>query len=296
MKIVKNISFCLLTASLLFISSCKKDVEPIGDTKAKENDAEIEAFIKSKNISATKNTDGFYTIITKANPAGRVPALGDLIQYQFSTTNLNGIKIDSSTAAVPKYVPYGTTGSNLFSYCASLVKEGESITIYLNHNYAYGDQARPNLPAYSPIALNFSLQKLSNEDEQIESYLADNKITKAEKTSTGLRYSITTPKADGAELKKGSLVTIKYTGKLLYYSGILDASNKITNVFDSGSFEFELGSGRVVAGFDEGIAKFKVGEKGLIIFPSTLGYKDTANGNIPAKSPLYFDIEVVSVK
>jgi FKBP-type peptidyl-prolyl cis-trans isomerase len=293
---IKKISNLFLLVLITISYSCFKTQEPIEVTKTKENNAEIEAFIKAKNIGATKNADGFYTLFTKTNPTGRVPAVGDLVKYQFSTANLNGIKIDSSTKANPRYFPYGTIISNSLSYCTSLLKEGESITIYLDHSGGYGGNARPNLPAYSPIVLNFSLEKLSNEDEQIENYILDNKINGIQKTATGLRYAITSPKADGIELKKGNLVTIKYTGKLLYFSSILDANRKITNVFDSGSFDFTLGSGGVIAGFDEGVAKLKVGEKGILLIPSVIGYQDKAQGEIPAKSPLFFEIEVVAAK
>jgi FKBP-type peptidyl-prolyl cis-trans isomerase len=66
--------------------------------------------------------------------------------------------------------------------------------------------------------------------------------------------------------------------------------------FDSGTFTFVAGTGGVIAGFDEGILKMRVGEKAALIIPSKIGYG--ANGNpptIPPNSPLYFEIEVVGV-
>ncbi|MDP5120465.1 MAG: FKBP-type peptidyl-prolyl cis-trans isomerase [Spirosomaceae bacterium] len=50
-------------------------------------------------------------------------------------------------------------------------------------------------------------------------------------------------------------------------------------------------------GFDEGIAKLKVGEKGTLIFPSSLGYgAQGAGGDIPGNAPLSFDIEVLAAR
>lgn len=124
------------------------------------------------------------------------------------------------------------------------------------------------------------------EDEQIESYVKSKNLVITEKTSSGLRFILTSPNATGAKLVARQNVTVKYAGKLL-----------TDKQFDAGTFSFTLGVGQVVGGFDEGIAKLKVGEKGTIIFPSSLGYGSAGAGrDIPGNSPLIFDIEIVSAK
>jgi FKBP-type peptidyl-prolyl cis-trans isomerase len=73
-------------------------------------------------------------------------------------------------------------------------------------------------------------------------------------------------------------------------------------VFDSSlnpgrsPFDFKLGAGQVIKGWDEGIALFNAGGKGTLIIPSPLGYGSRAAGQIPANSILIFDIEVLAVK
>lgn len=123
------------------------------------------------------------------------------------------------------------------------------------------------------------------EDDQINSYISSKSLKVTETTASGLRYIVTKTNASGAALKAGQTINVNYTG--MFLSG---------KSFDSGNFSFVLGVGRVVQGFDEGIAKMRVGEKATIIFPSTLGYGSQANGSIPANSPLVFDIEVVSAR
>jgi FKBP-type peptidyl-prolyl cis-trans isomerase len=123
------------------------------------------------------------------------------------------------------------------------------------------------------------------EDDQITSYVTSKKLTVTEKTASGLRYIVTKANPTGAALKVGQNINVNYAGTLL--SG---------KSFDSGNFSFVLAGGRVIAGFDEGIAKMKVGEKATLIFPSTLGYGSSGSGPIPANSPLVFDIEVVSAR
>jgi FKBP-type peptidyl-prolyl cis-trans isomerase len=136
------------------------------------------------------------------------------------------------------------------------------------------------------VACNKEEKISGTEEEQIESYIKSKNLTITEKTASGLRYILTKPNAAGAALKVGQIITVKYAGRLL--------SDKS---FDSGTFNFNLGLGQVVAGFDEGIAKMKVGESATLIFPSSLGYGSRGAGSdIPGYSPLVFDIEVVSAK
>lgn len=123
------------------------------------------------------------------------------------------------------------------------------------------------------------------EDEQINNYISSKNLAVTEKTNSGLRYIVTKANPSGAALKVGQTINVNYSGTLL--SG---------KSFDSGNFSFVLGGGRVIAGFDEGIAKMRVGEKATLIFPSTLGYGSSGSGPIPANSPLVFDIEVVSAR
>lgn len=124
------------------------------------------------------------------------------------------------------------------------------------------------------------------EEEQINNYISENNLTITETTASGLRFILTQENPTGATLNTGQNVTVKYAGRLL--SG---------KQFDAGQFSFVLGSGRVIKGFDEGIAKLKVGEKGTLIFPSSLGYgAQGAGGDIPGNTPLLFDIEVLAAQ
>lgn len=129
-------------------------------------------------------------------------------------------------------------------------------------------------------------QPSGTEEQQIERYLKAKKIKVTETTPTGLRFVMVKPNPTGTVLANGQHVTVKYAGKLL--SG---------EEFDAGEFSFDLAQGQVVGGFDEGIAKMKIGEKAVIIFPSSLGYgANGAGSDIPGNAPLVFDIEVLSAK
>ena len=110
------------------------------------------------------------------------------------------------------------------------------------------------------------------------------------KTKSGLEY-IETVAGTGAQAAAGKTVSVHYTGKL-------------TNgkVFDSSltrgtPIEFKLGAGRVIKGWDEGIALMKVGGKATLTIPPELGYGERgAGGVIPPNATLIFEVELVSVK
>jgi FKBP-type peptidyl-prolyl cis-trans isomerase len=132
-------------------------------------------------------------------------------------------------------------------------------------------------------------EDLGPEKDQITNYISTKKLTITETTASGLRFILTKANASGAVLRSRQMVSVKYVGKFI-------AGSKTDKVFDSGSFTFQLGIGEVVPGFDEGIAKLKVGEAGTIIFPSNLGYGASGIGDIPPNTPLLFEIEVISAK
>ncbi len=130
-------------------------------------------------------------------------------------------------------------------------------------------------------------QTLTNAD--IPKYIKDNNIT-VEPTASGLYY-IVTEEGTGEQAKKGDIVSVHYSGTLL-------DGTKFDSSYDRGTpFDFQIGSGSVIAGWDEGIALMKVGEKGKLIIPSELAYGDKAVGGvIPANSPLIFEVELVAIK
>ena len=105
---------------------------------------------------------------------------------------------------------------------------------------------------------------------------------------TGL-ISEDTVLGDGAEAVSGKTVVVNYTG------AFEDGS-----VFDSSvgraPFEFTLGAGQVIAGWDQGVVGMKVGGQRVLVIPSDLAYGDNGYGPIPAKATLVFEIELLEVK
>ena len=108
---------------------------------------------------------------------------------------------------------------------------------------------------------------------------------------------IDTLEGTGAEAKAGS-VRVHYTGWLHDPSKSDGRGKKFDSSVDRGQpFEFQLGAGQVIRGWDEGVAGMKVGGKRTLIIPSALAYGPRgAGGMIPPDADLIFDVELVKVK
>jgi len=110
------------------------------------------------------------------------------------------------------------------------------------------------------------------------------------RTSSGIFYTIQR-RGSGEKPTRGKTVNVHYTGKLL--SG---------TVFDDSHLrgrplEFQVGTGKVIQGWDETVMDMQVGEKRLVIIPPELAYGDKAVGGvIPANSFLIFEMELISIR
>lgn len=132
-------------------------------------------------------------------------------------------------------------------------------------------------------------QALIDEDT-IKAYLSRNQINNAIRTSSGLYYRILLSKPDAARSDSGKIVEVFYTGKLTD-NRVFDSNNT-----QNSAFAFKVGIGNVIKGWDLGIPYFRLGERGQLFIPSTLGYKNQASGRIPPNSVLIFDIEIYRVR
>ena len=113
-------------------------------------------------------------------------------------------------------------------------------------------------------------------------------------TSSGLQIE-DTKAGTGATPKTGQTCVMHYTG-WLYENGA--KGKKFDSSVDRGDpFEFPIGTGRVIKGWDEGVATMKVGGKRTLIIPPALGYGARgAGGAIPPNATLIFEVELLGVK
>ena len=107
-------------------------------------------------------------------------------------------------------------------------------------------------------------------------------------TESGLRITDLVV-GEGAEAVAGQTVVVHYRGTLIN-------GREFDSSYGRGPFSFPLGGGRVIRGWDEGVAGMKVGGKRKLVIPSDLGYGSRgAGGVIPPDATLIFEVELLQV-
>ncbi|MCA9952917.1 MAG: FKBP-type peptidyl-prolyl cis-trans isomerase [Anaerolineales bacterium] len=108
-------------------------------------------------------------------------------------------------------------------------------------------------------------------------------------TESGLKY-YDIVEGDGATPEQGQVVEVHYSGWLQ------EDGTKFDSSVDRGeTFSFALGTGGVIAGWDEGVATMKVGGKRQLVIPAELAYGENGRPGIPPGATLIFDIELIDI-
>ena len=129
-------------------------------------------------------------------------------------------------------------------------------------------------------------------DEKKDEKKGEPKMTK---TASGLQYEDVVV-GTGVQPKAGQTCVMHYTG-WLWENGA--KGKKFDSSVDRGTpFKFPLGQGRVIKGWDEGVATMKVGGKRNLLIPPQLGYgmRGAGGGLIPPNATLFFEVELLGVE
>ncbi|MFY0689618.1 MAG: FKBP-type peptidyl-prolyl cis-trans isomerase [Cyclobacteriaceae bacterium] len=186
--------------------------------------------------------------------------IGDSVAFDIPTT-------DFFNNAWQQQVPDSLNAEGTLTFNLGLV---EQMTVN-----EYQEMARQ-------LEIETSKEEYAKEEEVLLNYLSENNIDPVT-TESGLRY-VMTKEGTGAQAEALDMVNVKYKGMLL------DGS-----VFDSGEYNFRLGTGGVIKGWDEGIAYLNVGGAATLYIPSSLGYGSRGSrGAIPPFASLIFEVELLS--
>jgi FKBP-type peptidyl-prolyl cis-trans isomerase FkpA len=102
----------------------------------------------------------------------------------------------------------------------------------------------------------------------------------------------------GAEIKAGQTALVHYTGWLYDAATPENKGKQFDSSVGGEPFEFAVGAGHVIAGWDQGVAGMKVGGKRRLVIPPDLGYgaRGAGGGVIPPNATLLFDVELVEIR
>jgi len=100
----------------------------------------------------------------------------------------------------------------------------------------------------------------------------------------------------GATATSGRSLSVHYTGWLYKASAVDNKGTKFDSSLDRGTpYEFPLGAGQVIRGWDQGVAGMRVGGQRRLIIPPSLGYGAGGQGSIPGNATLVFDVQLLAV-
>ena len=129
------------------------------------------------------------------------------------------------------------------------------------------------------------------DEKKLQEYFLKNDLH-PKKGAGGMYYNIT-KEGTGRLVLIGERVKINYTGRLL--DGTVFDSNTDPAFRHQEPFEFQIGSGTVIRGWEKGIQQLKKGSVATLYIPSLMGYGEDGGPRIPANSVLIFDVEVLDV-
>jgi FKBP-type peptidyl-prolyl cis-trans isomerase len=270
-----------------FTFSCLSDIALEDEVKAEENEKQILAYFASKNQNPTALAKGGYYFVTKSNPTGELATTGDSLFVHYEFSNLTtGKVLDSTNRSTnsPYFFRYGFSNP-VFVNLMSALREGEQATLVIPGTA----QAFPDLPAYTPLMVKVKSYVVRTQDDLIREFIAQYKYTVTEAQTDGLRF-IRLKAGTGEIPTTGKIVKVKYIGRFLN-----------TKAFDgnmsrSDSLSVTVGGKETVQGFQKGIEKMRLGEKAVLIFPSSLGYGAKGNTNIPGNTPLLFEVYIAKIQ
>ncbi len=157
---------------------------------------------------------------------------------------------------------------------------------------AYGPYKRGNIPADSNLVFQVVLHSATAAVSVEETTFApslDVNLAASSKTTNGV-YLRDTVAGTGAVVATGQTMTVDYTGWLA------DGTKFDASQDHNSTFSFALGKGKVIAGWDEGLAGVQVGATRQLVIPTQLAYGAAGQGSIPPYANLVFSVVVHSAK
>ena len=267
------------------------------EEKMKKDEEQVKALLASlaekHEAEVISATNGLRHIVTKPG-SGDSPEKGDTITVNLVFKLADGKVIDdTSKSGNPIKMPVGSPmrlkglGQGLKG-----MKKGERRTVVVPHELGFGAAgAGQDVPPYSTLIFDLEIVEVQSDKklmaEIISKLKKDYPKSDLVTTDSGLQY-VRTKEGEGEKVGKGKKIKAHYVGKLL------DGTEFDSSVKRGTPFEFVVGTGQVIKGWDEALSDMKKGEKRTLIIPSDLAYGPNGRPpTIPPSSTLVFEVELV---
>ena len=237
-----------------------------------------------------KTPSGLKYIKTYENKLAEKVNLGNKVVLHYSGFFKDGTPFDSSVERGQPFTIKIGSGQliKVLEEGISLMHKGEKAKFYIPSNLAYGEIGHP--PTIPPNAdLIFDIEVIDIQ-QVLAPALFDIKGKNPITTASGLKYYEVVKSKSIVKAAPGKTVKVHYSGYLA------DGKMFDSSVERGEAFEFTLGKGQVIAGWDEGIALMNTGDKLRLVIPYFLAYGEQGRlPLIPEKAELTFDVELIEV-
>jgi peptidylprolyl isomerase len=229
-----------------------------------------------------------YVIIEQGS--GEAPQPGDVVEVHYTGTLADGTKFDSSyDRGEPIRFPLGL-GQVIpgWDEGIGLLKVGDKAKLIIPPDLAYGEQGAGGvIPPNATLIFDVELVSILPGPPEAPTEVAEADYAT---TDSGLKY-YDLEEGSGVAPQPGQQVSVHYTGWLE------DGTMFDSSLSRGQPFEFIIGQGQVISGWDEGVASMKVGGQRQLVIPADLAYGESgAGGVIPPNATLIFEVELLEVK
>ena len=258
-------------------------------TPAEQAASEAVSTLPPVEGKSTKTASGLEIIEVVAG-SGESPKPGELVSVHYTGTLTNGVVFDSSyTRGQPISFPLGQ-GAVIPGWDEGIgqLKVGSKARLIIPPELGYGaGGAGGVIPPNATLVFDVELVGISAGAPAAPSAVTPSDYVT---TTSGLKYYDFVV-GTGAAPQAGQLVTVHYTGWL-------EDGTKFDSSLDRGQpFQFVIGQGQVIKGWDEGVLSMQVGGKRQLVIPAELGYgAQGAGGVIPPDATLIFEVELLDVE
>ncbi len=244
--------------------------------------------VKGKDTITTAS--GLKYIMVKANKEGEPVVEGSKVKVHYTGYFKDGKMFDSSVERGQPFELKVGAGQVIKGWDEglALLRKGEKAKLIIPHTLGYGDQGYGPIPAKAELVFDVEIVDVQKIIPPVKFDITGLEV---KTTASGLQYYEV--KRSGSTVRAAAGKTVK-----VHYSGYLADGKMFDSSVERGEpIEFPLGQGRVIQGWDEGIALMNVGDKLRLVIPYLLAYGEQGRQPIiPAKADLTFDVELIEVK
>ncbi len=247
-----------------------------------------------QDVQRQKTANGLEYVF-HANEAPVKAEIGDILVVNLSYGTTDTTIFDSQTYGKPVYIQLTNPAyRGSLEEGLAMLGSGDSITFFLSADSVYQRIFHQPLPPFvekgSELIFKVGVLAVKNEDRELADWFAKAQISASPRPSGLYILPMKAAAANARAAAPGLKAKVHYAGYLL-------DGTKFASSIDKGEpYQFQIGKGQVIPGWDEGISTMKVGEQVRLIIPSYLAYGPRGSSNlVPPYATLVFEIELLDV-